>query len=82
MARKPLDLAPRLLASAKGSQTQATVAWLNTVSVKSRVYGQTMRVYFDERKNIEKGKLLDEIDLRPFYTQLSKTKRKLNMQVT
>jgi multidrug efflux system membrane fusion protein len=54
-----------------------TVTPINTVSIKSRVDGQLMRVSYREGQMVRAGELLAEIDPRPFQVQLEQAEGQL-----
>jgi len=47
-----------------------TVQAFNTVSIRSRVEGQVLRIAFNEGQEVQAGDLLAQIDPAPFKTQL------------
>ncbi len=59
------------------AQGLGTVETINTVSVKSRVDGQIMRVFFTQGQEVEQGERLFLIDPRPFQVALDQAEAHL-----
>src|SRR5262245_27087334 len=74
---------PVLVAAARNADISVdlnglgTVTAFNTVTVKSRVDGQLVRVAFREGQSVQAGDLLAEIDPRPFQVQLAQAEGQL-----
>lgn len=58
-----------------------TVTPLNSVTVRSRVRGQLLRVLFEEGQRVEKGQVLAEIDPAPYRILLAQAEGRLQQNV-
>ncbi len=80
VAARPVPVV--VVAARQGDMNQflsalGTVTPLNTVTVRSRVDGQLVRVAFSEGQFVKEGDLLAEIDPRPFQVQLMQAEGQL-----
>jgi membrane fusion protein, multidrug efflux system len=77
-AALPVEIAPAVQKTVPVQlQTIGNVQAYSTVSVKSRIAGQLMRVHFKEGQDVKKRELLFTIDPRPFEAALKQVEANL-----